>query len=156
MIIGHLAVSILGHRYLDAQLAPVVVGGLFPDLVDKSLCHLLHVTPSGRMYAHTMVGLLASTVTARLVGGRKTARSWALGYAGHLLADSAGRLPWWYPFQSYVFEPSPQIDEILKRFLENRGELLLEMALVVWAVIALVTASQATAQPSRRARISRT
>jgi hypothetical protein len=141
MIIGHIAVSILEHRYLNAQLGPVLVGGLFPDLVDKSLCHLLRITPSGRMYAHTFVGLLASTVAVRLTTDRHTARSWALGYAGHLLADSGGRLPWWYPFQSYTFEPSPHIDEILKRFLNDRRELLLELVLLLWAAVALAGAT---------------
>ncbi|MGC9348077.1 MAG: metal-dependent hydrolase [Anaerolineae bacterium] len=152
MIIGHLAISILEHRYLNAQLGPVLVGGLFPDLLDKSLCHLLHITPSGRMYAHTVVGLLASTITVRVATDRSTARSWALGYAGHLVADSGGRLPWWYPFQSYAFEPSPHIDEILKRFLHDRRELALELVLLLWAVIALATASGSSDRRLRTAR----
>lgn len=149
MIIGHLAISALEHRYLKAKLGPALVGGLFPDLVDKSLHHVMNITPSGRMYAHTFVGLLASTIAVRLVADKSTARSWALGYLGHLLADSGGGLPWWYPFQSYTFEPSPHIDEILKRFLNDRTELALELALLVWAVIALVTASRSSDRSPR-------
>ena len=141
MIIGHVAISLLEHRYLDAELTPVVVGGLFPDIVDKTLCYVLHVTPSGRMYAHTALGLAASTLFAWLLGNKRTARGWALGYAGHLLADGADTLPWWFPFRGYTFRPSPKIDEILKRFFENRGELVLEAVLLGWAVLALLARS---------------
>jgi hypothetical protein len=55
MLCGHLAVSVLQHRYLGADLAPALVAGVFPDLVDKTLCQALLVTSGGRMFAHTLL-----------------------------------------------------------------------------------------------------
>jgi hypothetical protein len=137
MLFGHLAVSILQHRYLKADLAPVVAGGIFPDVVDKTLCQVLHLTPSGRMFGHTLVGLILSTAVVGSVGGRQVARSWALGYLGHLLGDVAGFVPWLYPFARYDFPPSPPgLIEILRHALANPDSMRLDVALSVWAICA--------------------
>ena len=87
MLAGHLGVSVLAHRYLKADLVPVVVAGVIPDVVDKALCQGLHLLPNGRMWGHTLLGLAVSTVLVRLLWGRQTAWSWAVGYLGHLVAD---------------------------------------------------------------------
>ena len=71
MLFGHLAASVLQHRYMKADLAPVVVAGVFPDLVDKTLCQVLHLTPSGRMFGHTLAGLGLSALAVRLIWGRR-------------------------------------------------------------------------------------
>jgi hypothetical protein len=130
MLIGHVAVSILTHRYLGTKMAPTLIGGLFPDMVDKTLCQILHVTPNGRMWAHTLLGLTASTSVVRLLAGEEIAYAWALGYAGHFLADSPGTLPLTYPFRSYDFTPSPGFREIVKNFLAQPEKVAMEMGLV--------------------------
>ena len=61
MLFGHVAISALLHRHIDVDLGASVAGGLAPDVVDKTLCQVLHATPNGRMYAHTVVGLALST-----------------------------------------------------------------------------------------------
>jgi hypothetical protein len=139
MLVGHLAISVLQHRYLRADLAPVIAGGIFPDVVDKTLCQVLHVTPSGRMFGHTLVGLVATTTVVGLLGGRRAAGSWALGYLGHLLGDAGGFIPWLYPLVRYDFSRgSPGLLEILRRTIENPARMGLELALSAWAVGASV------------------
>jgi hypothetical protein len=148
MLLGHIAVSMLLHRYLDADLALVMVGGVFPDLVDKTLCQVLHLTPSGRMYAHTVLGLGLSTTLVSAIWGSRQARSWGLGYAGHLVADVGGPVPWLYPFREYDWEVSPGLGEILRRALADPAEMGLELSLLLWALLAV--SSRGTAEARRR------
>ncbi|HQE93179.1 MAG TPA: metal-dependent hydrolase [Anaerolineae bacterium] len=137
MLAGHLGVSVLAHRYLHADLVPVVVAGVIPDVVDKALCQGWHLMPSGRMWGHTLLGLAVSTVIVRLLWGRQSAWSWAVGYLGHLVADLGGQVPWLYPFVQYDFELSPGLWEILWRKLQNPVEIGLELVLLGWAALAV-------------------
>ena len=137
MLAGHLGVSVLTHRYLKADLVPVVVAGVIPDVVDKTLCQGLHIFPSGRMWGHTLLGLAVSTLFVWLLWGRQSAWSWATGYLGHLVGDFGGQVPWLYPFVQYDFEPSPGFWEILRRRLEHPAEIGLELALLGWAALAV-------------------
>lgn len=137
MIFGHLAISALEHRYLDADLVPVMVAGLAPDLVDKTACQILHATPSGRMWGHTLLGLAISTLLIDLLWGKRAARSWALGYLGHLLGDLNSPIPWFHPFVSYNFKSSPSLWHVLRNLLRDPVTLSLEIALAVWAILAL-------------------
>jgi hypothetical protein len=134
MLFGHIAVSLLQHRYLNADLGPVLAGGLFPDVLDKTMCQVLHITPSGRMWGHTFLGLAISSLLVGMARGQRIAISWALGYAGHLAADAGGPIPWLYPFADYEFRPAPGLRDILRRFAEDRREILVETGLLVWAL----------------------
>jgi hypothetical protein len=139
MLFGHLAVSILIHRYLETDLAPTVAGGLFPDALDKTLCQVLHVTPSGRTYGHTLLSWGASTLAVRVALGRRTARAWALGYAGHLFGDLPGFVPWLFPFVGYSFPArSSSLGEIVRKALEHPSKIGLEYVLLLWAVSVLL------------------
>ena len=138
MLFGHLAVSALVHHYLDADLEAVVAGGIFPDVVDKTLCQILHITPSGRMYAHTLLSVAVSTVFVSSIWGRQKARAWALGYLGHLAADSGGWLPLLYPFKKYEFaSDSLGLFQIVQYALQHRVDMGIELVLVVWAACVL-------------------
>ena len=137
MLLGHVAVSILEHRYLKADLVPVVVAGVVPDVVDKTLCQVLHLTPYGRMFGHTLVGLALSTAVVGLIWGRRVAWSWALGYLGHLLGDAGGFIPWLYPFVHYDFpQRLPGLVAILRHGLADPAVIALEVAVCVWALCA--------------------
>jgi hypothetical protein len=144
VILGHLAVSALLHRYLVDELdpgglAPAMTAGLFPDVVDKLLCQVLHVTPSGRMYGHTLLGAALSTLLVRKVWGARAAWAWALGYLGHLAADMDGFVPWLYPFREYDFEGEDiGLFRIVRRAIRNPIRMGVESALLIWAVFALV------------------
>lgn len=138
MIFGHLAVSALLHHYLDADLKSVVAGGVFPDVVDKTLCQVMRVTPSGRMYSHTLLSAAVSTTVVSLLFGRKRARAWALGYLGHLAADGGGWLPLLYPFRKYEFEgDEPGLFQILQNALRRKVDMGVELVLLVWAAAIL-------------------
>jgi hypothetical protein len=138
MIFGHLAVSALLHHYLDADPKSVVAGGVFPDVVDKTLCQVLRITPSGRMYAHTLLSVALSTAVVGLLSGRQRARGWALGYLGHLAADGGGRLPLLYPFKPYEFVPGePGIFAILRSAFRRKLDMAVELVLLAWAAYVL-------------------
>lgn len=134
MLFGHIAVSLLQHRYLKVDLAPVLAGGLFPDVLDKTMCQVLHVTPSGRMWGHTLLGLAVSSLIVDIACGPRSARAWAIGYVGHLVADTGRQVPWLYPFVDYEFKPSPGLREILRRFAEDHREIVVESGLLAWAL----------------------
>lgn len=135
MLFGHIAASALLHRYLNADLKPAVLGGIFPDVVDKTLCRVLHLTPSGRMFAHTLLSWGLSTVVVGLLRGPRTAWSWGLGYLGHLVGDSDGSVPWFYPFSSYQFEKRERFNlfETLSEFFVEPN--WLEWVLLLWAIL---------------------
>jgi hypothetical protein len=138
MLFGHLAVSALLHHYLDADLETVVAGGVFPDVVDKTLCQVLRVTPSGRMYAHTLLSVAVSTSFVSLLWGRKKAKAWVLGYLGHLAADGGGWLPLLYPFKRYEFVGGePGLFQIIQTALQRKVNMGIELLLVVWAACVL-------------------
>ena len=72
----------------------VAFGTQFPDLVDKPLAWSLHVLPSGRSLAHS---LLIATCLIALVGlycrrrGRpELAVAFGVGYLSHLVGDAIG------------------------------------------------------------------
>ena len=142
MLLGHLAVSVFQHRYLKADLASVAAGGIFPDVVDKTLCQVLHLTDHGRTIGHTLGGLVLSSAIIRLIWGRRAAWSWAAGYLGHLLGDSDGFVPWLHPFAKYDFPPpSPGLLETVRQALSNPAQMGLELALSAWAIGACVQVS---------------
>ena len=140
MIIGHLAISILESHYLDTDIRPTVAGGLFPDVLDKSLCQVLNVSRNGRLWGHTVLGLVLSTVIVGATGGRRAGRDWALGYVSHLLADLEGPIPILYPYATYTLPDSPPISETLHRFVTDPRKLLPELALAIWAAGVLIQA----------------
>ena len=139
MLIGHIGIALLQHCYLDAELAPVMAGALFPDALDKTVCQVLQLTRSGRMWGHTALGVVASTVLVGVLAGRRTARDWLLGYLGHLLADSEGPIPWWYPFKTYTFKQSDGLVEIFLHFAENQTDVMLEFTLLALGLFARAT-----------------
>ena len=137
MLFGHLAVSALAHRYLKVEFAPVMAAAFAPDVVDKTLCQVLHVFDSGRMLGHTLLGLALTTVLVRVIWGREAALGWSVGYLAHLVADVGGDVPWLLPFVRYDLSPSAGLWEILLKKLNDPASMALEVALTIWAVAAL-------------------
>jgi len=90
------------------------------------------------MWGHTALSVVITTTLVAALAGTRPARDWLLGYTGHLVADGDGPVPWWYPFRTYSFEPSPGFLEMLHRFTDNRRAVaaefgLLAVGLVAWA-----------------------
>jgi hypothetical protein len=109
---GHLAVALAEHRLLtrfgpDDQLPlrPLLLASFFPDVVDKAIGYVFHLMPNGRHFAHNVFALSGLTLAVTLVWGRTTGRAWFMGYLGHLLADDAHQVPWFFPVKGYDFYP---------------------------------------------------
>lgn len=143
MLVGHIGLAILQHRLQDTDLTPTLAGALFPDVLDKSLCQILKLTPSGRMWGHTTLSVALTTLIVGVMVGHRAARSWLWGYLGHLLGDLGGPIPWWYPFRSYEFGRSPGFAEIFRRFTEDQSEVLFEVGLLGLGLLALAVPRKA-------------
>jgi hypothetical protein len=137
MLFGHLAVSALEHRYLKAELAPVMVAAVFPDAIDKVAHYIVGLGDGGRLLGHTLIAALVTTLFVWAIWGRYSAASWGLGYLSHLVCDAGHIVPWFYPFVSYAFPPSEGFLVTLWASLTNVPRMLLEVGLSIWAVVAL-------------------
>jgi hypothetical protein len=136
VIVGHLAVSALEYRYARVDLVPVMAAAVVPDLVDKIAHYVVGSTEFGRLWGHTLLAALVSTVFVALLFGKRSATCWALGYVSHLVCDIGGVVPWLYPLVSYEFPPAETFEATLWMGL-TRPRMLLELALLVWAYLSL-------------------
>lgn len=71
-------------------MALLVVGSHAPDLIDKPLAWTLHVLPTGRSFAHSLILGTAIVVVVVVALGRLDLPGWpfAFGYYTHLVGDS--------------------------------------------------------------------
>jgi hypothetical protein len=99
--LGHLSVGFTLAFVLRLNLAVTVAAAVLPDLVDKPLTAVLHIS-EGRFIGHT---LLFVFVVSLVFYAWKRAYGLAafLGGISHLLLDVGGPLPLFYPFASYEF-----------------------------------------------------
>lgn len=106
---------------------------LLPDLIDKPLW-VLGVISDGRYIGHTL--LLAFLVALAFALKKRAYGLFAIcGVISHLLLDTSGFMPWFYPFKRYDF-PNVDYHGIVTWY--NVAETLLEMAFVVIAVSVVV------------------
>lgn len=137
MLFGHLAVSALEHRYANVEFVPVMAAAVLPDVVDKISHYVLGQTATGRLWGHTLVGVVVSSMVVWLAWGRRSALSWAVGYLSHLVCDIGGVVPWLHPFVTYQFPPAYGFETTLGIALTNYPRMALETALLIWAFVAL-------------------
>jgi hypothetical protein len=135
VLFGHLAVSALEHRYAKAALVPVMAAAVAPDLIDKVAHYVFGSTEFGRLWGHTLLAALVTTLAVLLVFGRRNAASWGLGYLSHLVCDIGGVVPWLYPILSYEFPQAEAFGTTLWMSL-TRPRIVLELALLIWAYVA--------------------
>jgi hypothetical protein len=138
MIIGHVAVSALAHRYLKADLIPVMAAAAVPDVVDKIAHYVLFQGEGSRWMGHTLVGAVVTAALVYLIWGKKPALSWTLGYLLHLLGEFGGVVPYLFPFVQYEFPPDLGFKDTLALSLTNLPRMVLEFGLSIWAVVALI------------------
>ena len=110
---GHVAASLLCHRYLKVDLRVALVAGITPDLIDKGLYYGLHLVPNSRVPMHTLLGWSVSTMLVIAIAWtfyrplvRAWGAAWFVGYGAHLLCDSplvGGKLPFLWPWLNYDF-----------------------------------------------------
>jgi hypothetical protein len=81
--------------------------------------------------------VVVSTGLIWALWGKKTAWSWGLGYLLHVLCEFGGVVPWLFPFMAYEFPPDHGFGETLSLSLTNLPRMALEVALVIWAAVAM-------------------
>jgi len=111
---GHLAYCLLGKRYFNVDWIPVIAGGMLPDIIDKPLNDVFHLTPYGRYAMHSLFGFAVVTLAAYLVFNRRVAYSYAVGHLSHLIAD-ADFNPWFWPFVRYDFGDGIDVLDIIRK-----------------------------------------
>jgi hypothetical protein len=136
MITGHLAISALLHHYTKLDAGPAFIGGMFPDMVDKTL-QATSLASSGRTVAHTLLSWVLSSLLVHRVWGGRAGRSWAAGYLAHLLADVGGFVPWFSPFRRYRVPHQPRQRFRFLRTLLSRPSLA-ELILVSWWLVVTI------------------
>lgn len=146
MIFGHLAVSALEHRYLGVAFVPVMAAAVVPDVVDKIAHYGFDQYASGRMWGHTLIGAVVSSLIVLAFFGRQNAIGWALGYLSHLICDMGGVVPWFAPFVHYEFPPAMDFITTLWTGL-TKPTLIVEFGLAIWAILALKPKFIATIRP---------
>lgn len=129
----------------------LLVGALFPDLVDKPLAWYLNVLPTGRTLAHSLLVLvplcLAVYLVARYYDRAEYGFAFGLGAISHTLIDAAPVL-WndeatanfllWplIPVETYGEEGSPSVIELFMNSLSDPYFLsefvFLGLALMLW------------------------
>jgi hypothetical protein len=134
MISGHLAISALMHHYTKVDAGPALIGGIFPDVVDKAI-QVGGLATSGRTIGHTLLSWALSSLVVWRGWGNRAARAWAAGYMAHLLADADGFVPWFFPFRGYCFPQRPRQSFQFLRTLCSRPSLLELVFLTWWLVI---------------------
>jgi membrane-bound metal-dependent hydrolase YbcI (DUF457 family) len=120
-------------RILTPEAAVTAFSFLLPDLIDKPLW-VLGVFSDGRNIGHTL--LLAFLVALAFTIKKRVYGLFAIcGGISHLLLDTSGFMPWFYPFKGYDF-PNVDYHGIVTWY--NVAGTLVEMAFVVIVVAFVV------------------
>jgi hypothetical protein len=100
LFFGHIAASLLIADASDSDRTAAVAGNLLPDVTDKTLAWVLHLTPS-RWLAHGLPAFALINGLMYFILDRKRWRGFMFGYAGHLICDlwAGSKVPWFAPFQ---------------------------------------------------------
>ena len=124
-LIFHLAIPLLifeipkiKDKYEINRFA-LIIGSLYPDLVDKSLSFFN--IGGGRGYAHTILFVLISFVFLFIItkGNKTIYFPFLIGMIMHLLLDMP-RVPLFYPFISYeIMTYKSDIEQWLQTLLTN-------------------------------------
>jgi membrane-bound metal-dependent hydrolase YbcI (DUF457 family) len=136
---GHLAAPYLVSRVwqrIDLKFA--LVAAVFPDLLDKPLAWVLHLTPHGRWLGHSLTGLAATTLIVWLIFHRRApwaALSWLTGYGLHLICDAGNFMPWFFPWVTYDW---PRHTGFKWQYfpITTTAEILLSITAAVWLILA--------------------
>lgn len=101
---GHLGISLALALVLRLNPFVTVFCGILPDLVDKSLAAALNIG-GGRYVAHTLLFVILVS-GAFFLWNKRYGLAALVGGVSHLLLDSQGFMPWFYPFKDYDFPDS--------------------------------------------------
>ncbi|MHB1296743.1 MAG: metal-dependent hydrolase [Anaerolineae bacterium] len=118
IFLGHVASAYIVSRAMKLDRPTTLAASVYPDALDKSLHWLLKVTPTDRLWGHTLWSLLGTSALVGLVGallGRpRMGRSWMVGYATHMTGDLRGSLPLFYPLSHRGVRRGARMKEVLR------------------------------------------
>ena len=77
------------------------LGCVLPDIVDKTFSQI--VFSSGRALGHTFLFSIVCSIPFLVIYSKKTGFSLSIGVLSHLLLDSTGELPWFWPLYPKSF-----------------------------------------------------
>lgn len=118
---GHVGLTAAAARFIERRTAAVVdyrvvmLGSMFPDMVDKPAFLLFSGVPSGRFFAHTLLAallLLGVGVYRHMRGGGTGALAFGGAVLIHDLLDSMWVYPrtFFWPLLGFGFEPTKDAD----------------------------------------------
>lgn len=114
----HIASVSMAARWFKVDRPTALAASLFPDLVDKGLHWALRVTPSDRLWAHTIWAWAGSSALVWLCGQAthrpETGRAWLLGYTVHFLGDVTAPLPLLYPLSMCGYRHGARMRETMR------------------------------------------
>lgn len=138
---GHLASAIIASRLPGVHRPTALAASLFPDLFDKTLHWVFRVTPSDRLWGHTLWSMLGTTLITWAVGKGlhkpDTGRSWLWGYAVHLAGDTTAPIPLLYPLSRRGVHMGARMREILHGNRRFPWRVLASEGLLAMAAITL-------------------
>jgi hypothetical protein len=115
---GHVATALIVARACKTDVRTTLVAAFFPDGMDKGLHWVARLTPSDRLWGHTIWMLLGTSAVAWIMG-RSTkrpsmGRAWLLGYVVHFLGDVTAPMPLFYPLTKRGYHHGARMRETLQ------------------------------------------
>jgi len=105
--IAHIGITLFFASFFSLSFFYVAIASLLPDIIDKPLA-IIGLAPCGRHIGHTLLVVLIIPSLTYLITRKKTiSLSILFGCWMHLLLDSPGFIPWFYPFVPYDFSFCP-------------------------------------------------
>lgn len=97
LLFAHLGLTLAAaqttRKLINPAMGFVILGSMLPDIIDKPLGWAIYGTPAmGRIYAHTLVFLLA-LIAISLLARSKAVASMTGGVGAHLILDSMWASP---------------------------------------------------------------
>ncbi len=84
---------------------PLALGALGPDIIDKLISE--PITGYGRYIGHSLIFAFGLFIMLFLIFRKQPQIYFSvmIGWVMHLLLDTAGLVPWFFPFVQYNFQP---------------------------------------------------
>ncbi len=98
---GHLAFGASAARLAGVSITAAVLGAFVPDIIDKGFNDILHYTPYGRHFMHSVTAVVLLSAGTWMILGRSFGLGWFCGHFTHLLGDLGAFVPLWMPFVHY-------------------------------------------------------
>jgi hypothetical protein len=138
---GHMATALIAARLCKTDVRTTLIAAFFPDGLDKGLHWVARLTPSDRLWGHTVWTLLGTSAVAWIMGhsvGRPAlGRAWLVGYVVHFLGDVTAPMAPFYPLSKRGYHQGARFREVLQGEREAPWRLLAIEGLLALAAAVL-------------------